>query len=195
MARLRRTAAGTSLKRLFIRTTSAASIAMSVPAPIAIPISARVRAGASLIPSPTMATLPCSLRERITLSLPSGRTPAMTSSTPAWAPIALAVRSLSPVSMTTRIPIFCNSLIACGLSSLMTSATAMMPASLPLRAKRRGVFPSSASFSAFWESAAGTLTWLLINFMLPPIRVSLSSTAESPFPGRAWKSVTSGAVR
>ena len=51
---------GTSLRRLFISTTSAASMATSVPAPIAMPISARVRAGASLIPSPTMATLPCS---------------------------------------------------------------------------------------------------------------------------------------
>lgn len=40
-------------------TTSAASIAASLPiAPIAIPISARMRTGASLIPSPTKATLP-----------------------------------------------------------------------------------------------------------------------------------------
>lgn len=77
-----------------------------VPAPMAIPISALVSAGASLMPSPTMATFPCSFRERITLSFPSGRTPAITSSTPACAPIALAVRSLSPVSTTTRIPIF-----------------------------------------------------------------------------------------
>ena len=40
-------------------------------------------AGASLMPSPTIATLPCFCRLRMTLSLPSGRTPAMTSSTPA----------------------------------------------------------------------------------------------------------------
>ena len=50
-----------------------------LPAPMAIPMSARVRAGASLMPSPTMATLPRCLSSRITLSLPSGRTPAMTS--------------------------------------------------------------------------------------------------------------------
>ena len=81
-------------------------MAMSVPAPMAIPISALVSAGASLIPSPTMATFPCSFKERITLSFPSGRTPAITSSTPAWAPMALAVCSLSPVSITTRIPMF-----------------------------------------------------------------------------------------
>ena len=145
VARLKRIAAGTSLNRLFIRTTLAASIAISVPAPMAIPISARVRAGASLMPSPTMATLPCSFKERMTLSLPSGSTPAMTSSTPACAPMAFAVRSLSPVSITTRMPMFCSSFTARGLSSLMTSATAIIPRSFPSRLKYSGVFPASAS--------------------------------------------------
>ena len=37
VARLSRMAAGTSLKRLFISTTSAASMATSVPAPMAMP--------------------------------------------------------------------------------------------------------------------------------------------------------------
>ena len=92
------------MRRLFIRTISAASMAMSVPAPIAIPMSALVRAGASLIPSPTIATLPLSLSFLITASFPSGRTPAITSSTPACLPIALAVLSLSPVSITTLTP-------------------------------------------------------------------------------------------
>ncbi len=40
-----------------IRTMSADSMATSVPAPIAMPTSERTRAGASLMPSPTMATL------------------------------------------------------------------------------------------------------------------------------------------
>ena len=49
------------LKSEFINTTSDVSIATSVPPPIAIPISAAARAGASLMPSPTIATtLPCS---------------------------------------------------------------------------------------------------------------------------------------
>lgn len=39
-----------------IRTMSAASIATSVPVPMAMPTSARARAGESLMPSPTMAT-------------------------------------------------------------------------------------------------------------------------------------------
>ena len=94
-------AAATSLKQFFIITTSAASIATSVPAPIAIPISADVNAGASLIPSPTIITLPYFLRRCISFSLPSGRTPAITSLTPAIFPIALALLSLSPVIITT----------------------------------------------------------------------------------------------
>ena len=85
-------AAGTSKRLLFMRTISAASMATSVPAPMAIPISALVSAGASFIPSPTMTTLPRSFSLRMTLSFPSGSTPAMTSSTPASLPMASAVR-------------------------------------------------------------------------------------------------------
>ena len=127
VARLNRIAAGTSDKLLFINTTSAASIATSDPAPIATPISALVNAGASLTPSPTIITFPCCFSCCITFSLPSGSTPAITSSTPAFAPIAWAVRWLSPVSITTRMPIFCISFIAEGLSSLIVSATAIIP--------------------------------------------------------------------
>ena len=147
VARLRRMAAGTSLRRLFISTTSAASSATSAPAPMAMPTSARVSAGASLMPSPTIATLPRSRRRRISASLPSGSTPAITRSTPAAAPMARAVRSLSPVSMTTSMPIFRSSRTACGLSGLMTSATAMTPRSLPFSLNSSGVLPSSASAS------------------------------------------------
>ena len=123
-------------------------MAISAPAPMAIPMSARVSAGASLIPSPTMIVLPCCFREPITCSLPSGRTPAITSSTPACFPIARAVCSLSPVNITTFMPIFCNSAIACGLSSLITSATAIIPRSFPSLTNKRGVFPCFASCSA-----------------------------------------------
>ena len=49
-------AVGTSMRSLRISTMSADSIATSVPEPIAIPMSACARAGASLIPSPTIAT-------------------------------------------------------------------------------------------------------------------------------------------
>ena len=54
--RLRRTACTSVCKSFLTRTISAASTAISVPLPIAKPISAVTRAGASLIPSPTMPT-------------------------------------------------------------------------------------------------------------------------------------------
>ena len=135
VARLKRTAAATSFRRLFIRTMSALSIATSVPALIAMPMSALVSAGASLMPSPVIAVLPRFFNSRITASLPSGSTPAMTRSTPASFPIAFAVRSLSPVNMTTSMPMFCSSLTASALSSRIVSATAMMPISFPSSSK------------------------------------------------------------
>ena len=162
-ARLIRIAAGTSISLFFISTISAASMATSVPAPIAIPISALVSAGASLIPSPTIATFPCSFNTLITSSFPSGKTPATTSSTPACLPIAFAVRSLSPVSITTCTPIFLSSKTALGLSSLITSATAIIPiSSLPLP-KNIGVLPSEASLSHRSFTVSDTLICSLIN--------------------------------
>ena len=143
-------------------------MATSVPAPMAIPVSARVSAGASLIPSPTMATLPHFCSSRITDSFPSGRTPAITLSTPAWLPMALAVLSLSPVSMTTSMPIFCISLTAWAESSLMTSATAIMPVSFPSLSKNRGVFPCTARSRAFARMVSGISVRPEINFSDPP---------------------------
>ena len=75
------------------------------PGPIAMPTSARARAGASLMPSPTIMTFrPSSWSLRICCSFSSGRTWAMTVSMPAFCWMALAVRALSPVSMTTFSP-------------------------------------------------------------------------------------------
>ena len=166
-------------------------MATSAPAPMAMPISARVRAGASLMPSPTMATLPLAFKPRITLSLPSGNTPAMTSSTPACLPMALAVFSLSPVSMMTRRPIFRSSVTAWAVSSLITSATAMMPSRFPSAAKNSGVFPSSANRFASFSIFSGTVATLLINFRLPPDSLVSPTFAAKPLPGSAWKAVTS----
>ena len=62
------------LRRLsLMSTTSAVSMATSVPAaPIAMPIVAVASAGASLTPSPTIATGPIVLNDLITLTLSSG---------------------------------------------------------------------------------------------------------------------------
>ena len=66
------------------RTTPADSMATSVPAPMAMPTSARASAGASLTPSPTIATVSAALpaARRPCWSLSSGSTSAKTSSTP-----------------------------------------------------------------------------------------------------------------
>jgi hypothetical protein len=64
-----------------MRTTSAVSTATSVPAPMAMPTSACASAGASLTPSPTIATLrPCCCSSVTFAALSAGSTSAMTSS-------------------------------------------------------------------------------------------------------------------
>ncbi len=89
---------------------------------------------------------------------------------------------------------FCSSRTAWGLSSFITSATAIIPSASSPRAKSKGVFPSSASFSARESMTFGTFAAPAINFMLPPCKTSPSSTAESPLPGSARNSVTSCAA-
>ena len=83
-----------------------ASLAAEVPVFIATPTSAWASAGASLVPSPVIATsLPPSCSALISAILSSGVASARKSSTPASAAIALAVSGLSPVIITVRMPI------------------------------------------------------------------------------------------
>ena len=88
------------------RVTPALSMAMSLPVPMAIPTSARARAGASFTPSPVMATTrPCRISRDTASALPSGRTSASDLVDAELDPaMACAVARLSPVSMTTRSP-------------------------------------------------------------------------------------------
>ncbi len=73
---------------------------------MATPTSAWASAGASLVPSPHIATsLPWACSSRISFSLASGVAWARKSSTPASAAMAAAVSGLSPVIMTVRMPI------------------------------------------------------------------------------------------
>ena len=170
-------------------------MAMSVPAPMAMPTSAQVSAGASLMPSPTIATRPTFCKRRTTSALPSGRTPATTWSTPAACPTACAVRGLSPVIITTRMPILRSSATASGLSSFTVSATAIMPRIAPSRLNSRGVLPSPESFSAAASRVSGTLHCPCMYFTLPPRSSAPSRFAVRPLPGSAAKSDTSCAFR
>lgn len=82
-----------------------ASFAAEVPVFIATPTSAWARAGASLVPSPVIATsLPPACSRLMRAILSSGVASARKSSTPASSAIAFAVSGLSPVIMTVRMP-------------------------------------------------------------------------------------------
>ena len=179
-------AVGTSNKSLLIKTISADSIATSVPLPMAIPISAWAKAGASFIPSPTMATNLFSSWSFLTsLDLSCGKTSAKTLSIPTWEAIALAVFSLSPVIIATSIPISWSFLIALALFSFTISATAIIPATFPSIAMYIGVLPSPASLS---DSKSKFSIWIFlsfINFIFPSNTSLLSIITSIPWPGRA----------
>ena len=126
----------TSNGSLFIKTTSAASIATSVPAPIAIPTSACARAGASLIPSPTIPTR----RPRACISLTfSAFCPGWTSANTFLMPSALATKFavpwLSPVNIATSMPNAASFSIACLAFGRIESAIAMRPPAVPSTAE------------------------------------------------------------
>ena len=186
---LRSIAVFTSNNEFFIKTISAESIAISVPCPMATPISARIKAGASLIPSPTIITLRCSLCNlRMTLSLSAGNTSEITSSIcNPWA-TALAVLWLSPVNITTWRPFCLNSWIAALLVLRIVSATAIIPSASVLSVKIKGVFPSSASFSISFSLKE--MPFSLIKTEFPAKYVCPSIFALPPFPPTASNSST-----
>src|ERR1039457_6456531 len=75
--RARSSAPATPFRSPRISVMEAASLAMSVPVPMAMPTSACASAGASLMPSPTMATfLPAACNFRTSANLASGSTSA-----------------------------------------------------------------------------------------------------------------------
>jgi len=182
--------AATSIRSLRTSTMSALSMATSVPAPMAIPTSARASAGASLMPSPTMATLPVSASSRTCASLPSGRTPATTASVPTCCWMAEAVRSLSPVSMTVRTPIARSSEIAPALVGFTWSAMAIRPSSCPPHAKKSGVLPSSARLSARCSRLPSSMPASRIIAALPPSASAPSVVPARPRPATWRKSFT-----
>ncbi len=130
-------------------TISAASIAASLPrAPIAIPMSALARTGASLMPSPTNARylrFPCAVpwllpdcsdcffRSSSTiLTLSAGISSEWYSPMPSFSAIWLATSLRSPVSITVcPTPRSSKDFIACALSSFIWSLMTMCPAYLP----------------------------------------------------------------
>ncbi len=78
----------------------------------------------------------------------------------------------------------------------MVSATAMTPSRWSFSMKNSGVFPASESFSASVSKAAGRdPSFAFTKALLPPVStVPSDKDAVSPFPGSAWKFVTSSGV-
>ncbi len=120
-------------------TMLAASLAADVPLFMAMPTSAWASAGASLVPSPVIATRwPSACSSRMKPILSSGFASAMKSSTPASRAMVAAVRGLSPVTITVRMPIRRNSSNRSERPSLTVSLSSMTPSDPVVRAERQG---------------------------------------------------------
>ncbi|MPN05321.1 hypothetical protein SDC9_152571 [bioreactor metagenome] len=148
---------------------SAASFETSVPViPIATPMSAPLRAGASLTPSPVMATMcPFSLRDSIILSLCAGVTRAKTpcfmaapaSSCFSMPSISLPVTALSPSVMPTAFamasavtawsPVIITGLMPAPLASFTASTLSSRGGSIIPHIPARMRLPSRSERSSF----------------------------------------------
>ena len=151
-----RMASGTAVSSLRTTVMSAACMAASVPEPMAIPRSEVVRAGASLTPSPTMATTwPSERSFSMAWTLPSGVTSAITSagSMPTCSATERATAALSPVSRMGRSPRSLSSAIAAGASSFTVSRRSTNPASRPSTATRMVVVPPARASSRASDSS------------------------------------------
>ena len=161
-------------------------MATSVPVPMAMPMSAWASAGASLMPSPTMATiLPAACSSLTAWALRSGRTSASTWLMPTWRAMASAVRRLSPVIMYTSSPRASRDRTAAAESGLRTSATPMIPATAPSVTTNMGVLPSSRKpvrgvLEAVQRIAALVEEPAIAEQDVDPARRS------PPHPGRGW---------
>ena len=206
VARERARAVSTASMPPRMRTMSPASALTSTPLPTAMPTSATARAGASLMPSPTMATSrPSAWSRRMRSAFSAGNSPAATSASarPACRATARAVRSLSPVSMTTRMPISCRRATTAADSGRRASASERMPAiwrsshcqralsSLPAAARAAragasasssGVCPASASEASRSSTAAsGAMRFCSMKATLPrATRQAVPSSVTTP---------------
>mmetsp|Transcript_42313 Transcript_42313/g.99250 ORF Transcript_42313/g.99250 Transcript_42313/m.99250 type:complete len:270 (+) Transcript_42313:4053-4862(+) len=175
----------------FMISTSAASLAVSVPAaPIEKPTAAAARLGESLTPSPTMPTGPRVPSSPMAACLSCGSSSARTSSMPSWRAMACAVVGLSPVSMTGVMPSSRNAATASRLLGLAVSATANRASTPPSSASSDTVRPS-ASWACMAASSAGVhrpCSW--IQRWLPSSRAMPSTRPVTPRPAAAANSYT-----
>ena len=179
----------------FSRVSPALSIATSVPDPMAMPTSAAASAGASLTPSPAIATTrPCAFKSATTWLLRSGRISASTSVMPSFAATARAVTLLSPVNITTRMPDLRKASSAACVVDFTASAMANIPAALPSMAAKMALAPSLRRSSARAASAVTSTPSPSRNSRLPISKARPSTLPRTPLPFGASKSSTGGSV-
>mmetsp|Transcript_1320 Transcript_1320/g.3820 ORF Transcript_1320/g.3820 Transcript_1320/m.3820 type:complete len:471 (+) Transcript_1320:480-1892(+) len=194
MARETSMAASTPVIWAPISTMLAASMAMSVPLPMARPRSAWARAGASLMPSPTMATIcPASCSVFTWRALLPGMTSAITNSSerPSFSATELAVVLLSPVTIHVEMPMELSLLRSARLSGRGASAMPKTPATWRSIATRTAVLAwASSEPVAACTSAVMPLTFISSIHSLVPTRTCRPSTLQCrPFPEVASNSV------
>ena len=152
---------------------------------MATPTFACASAGASLVPSPIMATsLPACCSFLIYSILSSGFASAMKSSTPAFSAIYLAVNGLSPVTMTVFTPILRRRSKRSWMPGLMMSCNSMTPNTALLTHTTSGVPPlpemtaiaSSTSFGNLFP-ALSTIRRIASN---APLRICVPSCRSTP---------------
>ena len=93
--------------------------------------------------------------------------------------------------MITRKPCACSSLIACAVDSLIGSATATIPASVPSTATNIAVLPSVRRVSALASASAVSKSISFIIAELPSATARPPTLPRTPFPVTASKSVAS----
>ena len=174
----------------FTNTTSADSKATSTPrAPMAIPTSEAASAGASLTPSPTIATKPSfPFMSSMHFNLSSGNSPAIhLAQYPRDIAVSLAISSLSPVNM--AVLMFCRfkELMAFNASSLTSSTTqtAAKP-TLPTETQTAVWMSPEIISKASVQSQPSSR----INSKLPMATCLSLTKPTMPFPGTSTTSVT-----
>mmetsp|Transcript_10714 Transcript_10714/g.44942 ORF Transcript_10714/g.44942 Transcript_10714/m.44942 type:complete len:360 (+) Transcript_10714:382-1461(+) len=186
-------------------------MAISVPAPIAIPTSAAASAGASLIPSPTMATTgttrratvltaPVSvfftggaLSSSIFAAFPAGDTSACTDTIPHSAAIARAVCQLSPVTKCDSTPMRLSAATTPAASGRMGSVMASAPTTSLFIATSTHVCASLCTRPTWAATSLGTSISASSSIFRFPTTTSTPSTRHrSPSPGTISTSETRG---
>ena len=123
-------------------------MAISVPLPTETPISAFTKLMLSLMPSPHIMTNPFSFSFVISSAFCFGTTPAMTFSIPIVSPIAFAVFSLSPVSITGDMFCCFNLSITSFAFSFIISFTPIKAIKVCSFATNKILFPSFSNISS-----------------------------------------------